>query len=39
MRIEDGRDAADEGQLCALFEGLDLKRVHSRRISGSKVAQ
>ena len=38
-RIEDGVMRLSPGQLCALFEGLDWKRVHSRRVPRPQVAQ
>jgi transposase len=38
-RIEDGVMRLSPGQLGALFEGLDWKRVHSRRISRPRLAQ
>ena len=38
-RIEDGVMRLSPGQLGALFEGLDWKRVHSRRVARPQVAQ
>ena len=38
-RIEDGVMRLSPGQLGALFEGLDWKRVHSRRIVRPQAAQ
>lgn len=38
-RIEDGVMRLSPGQLGALFEGLDWKRVHSRRVSRPQLAQ
>ena len=37
-RIEDGVMRLSPGQLGALFEGLDWKRVHSRRVTRPQVA-
>ena len=38
-RIEDGVMRLSPGQLGALFEGLDWKRVHSRRVPRPQLAQ
>jgi transposase len=38
-RIEDGVMRLSPGQLGALFEGLDWKRVHSRRVARPQLAQ
>jgi transposase len=38
-RIEDGVMRLSPGQLGALFEGLDWKRVHSRRVARPELAQ
>ncbi len=38
-RIEDGVMRLSPGQLGALFEGLDWKRVHSRRVPRPRLAQ
>jgi transposase len=38
-RIEDGVMRLSPGQLGALFEGLDWKRLHSRRVARPQVAQ
>ena len=38
-RIEDGVMRLSPGQLGALFEGLDWKRVHSRRVARPRLAQ
>ena len=38
-RIEDGVMRLSPGQLGALFEGLDWKRVHSRRVPRPQVAR
>jgi transposase len=38
-RIEDGVMRLSPGQLGALFEGLDWKRVHSRRVTRPQLAQ
>ena len=38
-RIEEGVMRLSPGQLGALFEGLDWKRVHSRRVRRPQVAQ
>jgi len=38
-RIEDGVMRLSPGQLGALFEGLDWKRVHSRRVLRPQLAQ
>jgi len=38
-RIEDGVMRLSPGQLGALFEGLDWKRVYSRRVAQPELAQ
>ena len=38
-RIEDGVMRLSPGQLAALVEGLDWKRLHSRRVPRPRVAQ
>lgn len=37
-RVEDGVMRLSAGQLGALFEGLDWKRVHSRRVTRPRLA-